>query len=127
MKATAKQLRVSPRKMGLVASLVRGRTASDALVILEHTPKRAAGVLREVVKSAVANAENNDNKQADNLVLETIYVGPSVIMKRFRPVSRGRAHEYRHRLSNVTIELSELQPVEKKPAKAATKPKKEDK
>lgn len=106
--ATARTLRISPRKMGLVASLVRGRATDDALVILEHTPKKAAVLLRKVVVSAVANATTNHEMAANKLVITEIKVSPGLTLKRGRPVSRGRYHPIRRRTSHVTVVVDQL-------------------
>lgn len=120
VKSQAKQLRMTPRKIGLVAGLVRGRTASDSLVILEHTPKRAAQMLADIIKSAIANAEHNHKLAKDNLMVGSIQVGSGGIIKRMKPVAFGRAHPNYHRLSNVTVVL------EAKDAEAKTEVKKSE-
>jgi large subunit ribosomal protein L22 len=107
VKATAKGLPTSSRKFGLVAALVRGRSVTDATTILEHTPKSAARMLKEVVKSAVANAENNHKQPAANLKIDEILVGPAPTVKRFRAGSRGTIRPQRHRHSNVTVIIGE--------------------
>ena len=116
VRATAKQVRISPRKMGMVAALVRRRSVSDALVILEHTPRRAAKVLREVLKSAAANAENNHRAEVKSLAIESVLVSNARIIKRIQAVSRGRAHPYRHRLSNVTVVVEDAGSTKEKEA-----------
>ncbi|MEX0932026.1 MAG: 50S ribosomal protein L22 [Candidatus Saccharimonadales bacterium] len=108
IKATAKTIRISPRKMNLVAGLVRGRSVNDALVILEHTPKRAAAPLAKVIKSAAANAENNNQKNINDLAIEHIHVNAGVIIKRARAAARGRMHPIRHRTCHVTVEVNEV-------------------
>ncbi len=103
VKAQAKGVQMTPRKIGLVASLVRGRSVNDALVILEHTPKRAALPLIKVINSAKANAGNNHNVQTDNLLIKDLHVSPGPHMKRFRPVARGSAHPYQKRTTHITV------------------------
>lgn len=105
MKATANGLRVPPRKMNMVAALVRRRDVADALVILEHTPRRAAQALREVIKSAAANAEHNDKLDPNQLTIAAINVGTGGMIKRMRANARLSQRPYRHRLSNVTVQL----------------------
>ncbi len=105
MRAVAKGLRVPPRKMNLVAHLVRNRSVEDALVILEHTPRRAAGALRQVIKSAAANAEHNDKSDSKELIIKTITVGTGGMIKRMRANGRLSVRPYRHRLSNVSVIL----------------------
>lgn len=106
MRAVSKGLRVPPRKLGLVAGLVRGRLVSDAMVILEHTPRRAAEGLRLVIKSAAANAENNHQQRPEQLRIAKLEVGSGGMAKRMRPAGRGGVRPYRHRLSNVRVELT---------------------
>ncbi|MBI3984228.1 50S ribosomal protein L22 [Candidatus Microgenomates bacterium] len=103
VKAQAKQLRIAPRKLGLVAGLVRGRSVADALVILEHTPKRGAKLLREVVKSAQANADHNHQLPTKELRIDQILVSPGGIIKRYHLASRGSVMPINKRLSNVTV------------------------
>ncbi|MCL1930127.1 50S ribosomal protein L22 [Candidatus Saccharibacteria bacterium] len=113
VKASISDLRMAPRKVALVASLVRGRTVEDALTILSNTPRRAAEPLVKAIESARANATNNHDFKEVGLVIETISVSAGTRWKRYRPISRGRAHPYIKRNSNVYIELTG----EKKPAK----------
>src|SRR5690348_16285807 len=97
IKAGVTGLRVSPRKVGLVASLVRGRTVEDALVILEHTPKRAALPLTKLIKSARANAINNHSLVETSLRLTQLQVTAGPRLKRFNPAAMGRALPYQKR------------------------------
>lgn len=123
-KATLKDLRLAPRKVSLVAGLIRGRTVEDALVILSNTPKRAAGPLSKLIASARANALNNHNMKSDGLVIETLSVTAGTRIKRFRPVSRGMAHPYQRKNSNILVIVrGEAKPARVKPetAKAAEK------
>lgn len=117
---------MSPRKVGVVASLVRGRTVSDALTILEHTPRRSADAVRRVIESARANADHNHNYKVDTLRITTISVAPGPRSKRFRPVARGMAHPYMHRSSHITVIVDGDKREAKKPA-AKTEAKKETK
>jgi large subunit ribosomal protein L22 len=118
VKAIARGVRMSPRKVGVVASLVRGRSVADALTILEHTPRRSALVVSKVIASAKANADYNHGFKPDTLTISTITVTPGPRLKRFRPVSHGRAHPFMRRTSHITVivdgELRQL----KKPATA---------
>ena len=132
VKAVAKSVRMSPRKVGVVASLVRGRSVVDALTILEHTPRRSAIPVRKVIESAKANADYNHGYKPDSLVISTITVTPGPRYKRFRPVARGSAHPYQLRTSHITVVLEgELRPKKKpaaeKPKVATTKKAKETK
>ena len=118
VKAQARGVDMTPRKIGLVASLVRGRTVEDALTILEHTPKRAAIPLIKVINSAKANAGNNHNVITDNLKIVELHVSPGPRMKRFRPVARGSAHPYQKRTTHITVIVSGI---EKSKPKSTTK------
>lgn len=103
VKAQAKSVAMTPRKIGEVASLVRGRSVEDALVILEHTPRRAAIPVSKVIASARANATHNHNVETKGLVISTLDVSPGPRMKRYRPVARGSAHPYQKRTTHITV------------------------
>lgn len=103
VKAIAKGVRMSPRKVGVVASLVRGRTVADALTILQHTPRRSAVPVRKVIESAKANADNNHNVKPDSLKIVEISVTPGPRLKRYRPASHGRALPYQKRSSHIRV------------------------
>ncbi len=126
VQAIAKGVRISPRKVSVVASLVRGRTVADALVILSHTPRRAAVPVAKVIKSAQANADHNHNFRPDTLQIVEISVTPGVRYKRFRPVSRGMAHPYQKRTSHIKVVVDGEQRAAKKPV-VKTADKKEEK
>lgn len=108
--ATAKYIGTSSRKIGLVAALIRGKQAKDAVTILEHTGKRATDPIGKVLKSAIANAENNQNLKAADLVVEQVLVGPGKTLKRFRPRARGAAGAIRKRSSHITVVLTDAKP-----------------
>lgn len=116
VQAIAKNVRISPRKVAPVAALVRGRSVADALVILSHTPRRAALQVAKTIKSAQANADHNHGYKADTLIITEISVTPGVRYKRFRPVSRGMAHPYQKRTSHIRVVVDGAQ----KPAKKAS-------
>lgn len=118
VKATAKSVRMSPRKVGVVASLVRGRSVTDALTILSHTPRRSAVPVRKVIESARANAENNHNYKPDTLQITHISVTPGPRLKRFRPASHGRALPFQRKTSHIFVQV-EGEVRAAKPAKAA--------
>lgn len=118
VRAYAKGVDQAPRKVALVASLVRGRSVADAIVILNHTPKRPALAVRKAIESAQANAVNTHGFDAKTLVISTISVTVGTRMKRFKPASRGRALPYQKKTSNILVEVTgELKP-KKAPAKA---------
>jgi len=106
-RAIARYVRISPRKVRLVIDLVRGKKVDEALAILEFTPKRAAKVVKKLIKSAVANAEQNPDVDVDNLYIKRIYADHGPILKRIRPRAVGRAPMIRKRTSHITIILKE--------------------
>ena len=123
VRAYAKGVEHAPRKVLIVASLVRGRTVEDALVILSHTPRRSATPLVKVIESARANSINNDGLDTKTLVIKTLSVTTGKRMRRFRPASRGRALPFEKKSSNILVEVEGT--VKAKKVKAADKPAKE--
>jgi large subunit ribosomal protein L22 len=120
VRAYVKEVSQPPRKVDLVASIVRGRTVADALVILSHTPKRAALPVIKAIESAKANAINTHGFDAKTLKLETISVTAGTRLKRFKPASRGRALPFQKKTANILVEVSgDLKP-KKKPTAAKT-------
>jgi large subunit ribosomal protein L22 len=105
MKASLKNARISPKKINLIAGLVRGQKAQIALDRLMLTPKKGAKLLHKVVASAVANASNNLDQKIENLFIKSIIVNKGVTFKRGIPISRGRYHPILKRNSNVTVEI----------------------
>lgn len=118
-KAVARGVDMTPRKLGEVVSLVRGRTISDALVILEHTPRRAAKPVAKIISSAKANALNNDGLDEKSLKLDTIMVSAGPRLKRYRAGAMGRAKPYQKKTSHITVIISGEKKIIKTPAKAA--------
>ena len=117
--AVAKGVRMSPRKIGVVASLVRGRNVADALLILEHTPRRSALAVKKTIASASANASHNHNYKADTLRIVEISVTPGPRLKRFRPAAHGRALPFQRRSSHIRVVVDGEQRAAKKPAATA--------
>ncbi len=106
-KAIGRFLRLSPRKARLVASLVRGRTVGEALALLQHSPQVAARHIEKVLRSAVANAEQNHQvRQLDQLRVNVL-IDDGPRLKRIQPRAMGRAFWIRHRLAHVTVQLAE--------------------
>jgi large subunit ribosomal protein L22 len=103
VKAIAKGVRMSPRKVGVVAALVRGRSVEDALTILSHTPRRSATPVQKVIASAKANAEHNHNYKPDTLHITEISVTPGPRLKRYRPAAHGRALPFQRRTSHIRV------------------------
>jgi large subunit ribosomal protein L22 len=106
IKAVAKGVSQSPRKVSEVASLVRNRTVADALVILSHTPRRAALPVEKVVASARANAEHNHNMKPDTLKIVEITVTAGPRIKRFRPAAHGRALPFQRKTSHISVTVT---------------------
>lgn len=106
--ANVKFIRITPRKMGLIADEIRGKGINDALVYLRLSPrKRTAQVLYRLLKSAVANADQKGRIDVDNLVVRTILVGKGPTLKRFRPRAKGSAFPINKRTSHVSVTLVE--------------------
>ncbi|ADL11718.1 50S ribosomal protein L22 [Acetohalobium arabaticum] len=106
-KATAKEVRISPRKARLVIDLVRDKEIGKAFGILRNTPKKAAEIIEKVLNSAVANAENNHDMIPDELYISEAYVNEGPTMKRFKPRAMGQATPINKRTSHITIKVKE--------------------
>lgn len=106
MKATLKNYRQSPRKVRLIADLVRGKKAADALTTLRFVDKRAATPFAKVIESAVANAKDQ-GKSTENLFIKSVQVNKGVVYKRMMPRARGSASRINKRNSHISIELGE--------------------
>ena len=106
-KAVARTIRVSPQKLNLVATLIRGKKVSAALADLEFSRKRIAGTVKKTLESAIANAENNHDLDVDTLIVAEAYVGKSIVMKRFHVRGRGRASRIEKPFSHLTIVVRE--------------------
>ena len=106
-KATLKNARISPRKVGIVLDLIRGKDVETAMAIIDNTPKAACEYLKKLLNSAIANAVNNFGMDSDSLYISECHVGPGPIMKRIRPRAQGRAFRINKRTSNVTLVVSE--------------------
>ncbi|MDB5167733.1 MAG: rplV [Candidatus Saccharibacteria bacterium] len=110
----------TPRKVALVASLVRRRTVADALVILSHTPKRAALPVIKAIESAKSNAVNTHGLDGKTLIISTLSVTAGVRLKRFKPASRGRALPFQKKSANILVEVTGDVKAKKKPVTAKT-------
>ncbi len=106
-KAHLKHVRISPRKVMIVAELIRGKDTKTALAILKHTPKAASAWLIKGLESACANAENNHSMNADSLVVSQVLIGPGPTMKRVMPRAQGRAFRILKRTSHITVAVRE--------------------
>ena len=99
--------RVSVQKACFVLDAIRGKDVTTALAIVSYNPRYASTVIEKLLKSAIANAENNNGMKAENLYIEECYAGEGPIMKRVRPRAQGRAYRIEKRMSNITIVLDE--------------------
>ncbi|MDI6617205.1 MAG: 50S ribosomal protein L22 [Clostridiales bacterium] len=106
-KAIAKYVRISPRKVNIILKLIRGKDVKEALAILKFTPKSASEIVTKVIKSAVANAENNHEMNPDNLYIAKTYADEGPILKRFQPHAQGRAFRINKRSSHITVVVKE--------------------
>ena len=106
-KAYLRYVRISPRKVGIVCDLIRGKSVAQATAILMNTPKAASEPLRKLLKSAAANAENNHGMDPEKLFVSECFATPGPILKRMRPASKGRGCRINKRTSHVTIAVKE--------------------
>ena len=106
-KATAKTVRIAPRKVRLVVDLIRGKHISEAISILKFTPRGASPVVEKVLMSAIANAEHNFDLDVESLYVTEAHVNEGPTMKRYRPRARGSASPINKRTSHITIVVSE--------------------
>ena len=106
-KAVAKYVRIAPRKVRVVMDLIRGKNVAEAFAILKFTPKVGADAIEKVLKSAVANAENNFDMNVDKLYVSSAFVDQGPTLKRIHPRSRGQAFKILKRSSHVTVAVSE--------------------
>jgi ribosomal protein L22, bacterial type len=106
-RAILRHARISARKVKIVADLIRGKSVDEALAILRFTPKAASPIVEKLLKSAIANAENNHNMTKANLYISEIYANQGSTMRRIRPAPKGSAHRIRKRTSHITIVLNE--------------------
>ncbi len=116
VKAVYRNLRSSPRKINDILRSIRGKKADIALRNLQFSEKRVSKEISKTIKSAVANAENNNQLDIDNLFIKEAYDGKGMVMKRYRPRARGRAGEIKKPFSNLTIIVSEKKETEGKRA-----------
>ena len=125
-RAVGRNIRTSPRKLNLVAQSIRGQKAETALATLTFSPKRVARLVKKVLESAIANAENNHDLDVDDLVVTEASVGKNLTMKRFHARARGRGARIEKPFSQVTIVVEEKheEPKAEAPKKAPAAPKK---
>jgi large subunit ribosomal protein L22 len=118
-RAYIKGVEIAPRKVGVVASLVRNRTVADALVILDHVPRRAGRPVKKAIESAAANATNNHGLDNKSLMITTLSVTTGKRLKRFKPHMRGMALPFQKKTSNILVVVSGTEKPKKKPVAAA--------
>lgn len=106
-RAQLNYLRISPRKVKIVVDLIRGKDVGTAMTLLMYTPKAASEPVMKLLKSAVANAENNHNMDPEKLFVSEVYANPGPVIKRIMPRAQGRAYRILKRTSHVTIVVSE--------------------
>ena len=104
-RAAARFIRISPRKIRLVMDQVRGKKAGEAIKVLSFAPQKGAHILKKLIHSAVANAEQNSSVDVDELYIKRIYADEGPILKRWRPRAQGRANRIRKRTSHLTVIL----------------------
>ena len=106
-RAYLRYARIAPRKVQIVLDLIRNKPVDEAMAILKYTPKAACEPLQKLLKSAVANAENNHNMDPEKLYVSETYANPGPILKRFMPRAQGRAYRINKRTSHITIVVAE--------------------
>lgn len=106
-KAYVRNVRIAPRKVKILCDLIRGKDVATAAAIITNTPKAASEYMIKLLKSATANAENNQNMDVDRLYISQVFVTPGPVMKRVMPRAQGRAFRILKRTSHVTMVLSE--------------------
>ena len=107
VKAVAKNVRLTPRKVRLVLDLVSGKDVKEALAILKFTPRNTAPVVSKLIKSAVANATNNHQMNEEKLYVKTIYADEARVLKRWMPRAKGSASQILKRSSHITVVVDE--------------------
>ena len=124
VQAIAKGVQMSPRKVAVVAALVRGRSVEDALTILSHVPRRSAVPVQKAIASAKANADHNHGYKPATLMITEISVSPGPRLKRYRPASHGRALPFQRRTSHIRVVVDGEKREVRKPvaAKVTAKP-----
>ena len=108
-RAELNQVRISPRKVGIVLDLIRNKPCDVAMATLKLTPKAASEPLMKLLKSAMANAENNHNMDVSNCYVSECYCGAGITLKRIRPAAKGSAHRILKRTSNIVLVVKEAE------------------
>ncbi len=118
VRAYIKGVEIAPRKVSIVASLVRNRSVADALVILDHVPRKSALPVKKAIQSAAANATNNHGLDGKSLTISTLSVTTGKRLKRFKPHMRGMTRPFQKKSSNILVVVSGTEKPKKKPAAA---------
>lgn len=105
MKANGKNIRISPKKLRVIAEVIRWKNTQEALNFLKFAPKKWADILYKILYSAVKNAENNDGQNSETLYISNLIINKWIVYKRWNPVSRWRMHPILKRTSNINLEL----------------------
>jgi len=105
MKAYGKNIRISPKKLRVVAEVIRGEDATKALDFLKFAPKKWGDILYKILHSAISNAKHNDKQEVGNLYISSLIIHKWIVYKRGQAVSRGRMHPILKRTSNIVLEL----------------------
>lgn len=106
-RAVARYVRISPRKVSIVLDTIRGKNVNEALAILKFTPNKAAGIIEKVLKSAIANAENNNGMDRDNLYISKAVADQGPTLKRLLPRAMGRSNIIRKKTTHITVIVKE--------------------
>ena len=106
--ATSKYIRISPTKINVIISKIRGKSYKEALQILKYLPQKAGAIVWQTLYSAVSNATNNFNLQKENLIITEAFVNQGPILKRMRPRAQGRAFAIQKKMCHITIRVKEL-------------------
>jgi large subunit ribosomal protein L22 len=106
--ATSKYIRISPTKVDVIISKIRGKTYKEALQILKYLPQKSGAIVWQTLYSAVSNATNNFDLEKEKLIITEAYVNQGPILKRVRPRAQGRAFSIQKKMSHVTIKVAEL-------------------
>ena len=106
--ATSKYIRISPTKVDVIISKIRGKTYKEALQILKYLPQKSGAIVWQTLYSAVSNATNNFDLEKEKLIITEAYVNQGPILKRIRPRAQGRAFSIQKKMSHVTIKVAEL-------------------
>jgi large subunit ribosomal protein L22 len=106
--ATSKYIRISPTKVDVIISKIRGKSYKEALQILKYLPQKSGAIVWQTLYSAVSNATNNFDLEKENLIITEAYVNQGPILKRVRPRAQGRAFAIQKKMSHVTIKVAEV-------------------